>query len=152
MKALTTFPDFGFDVKNQSATIFDSGNERFTAMTIGSIGDPVVNSLLNFDETSNRYICISSLETSQNELLQAFEKRTGKEWTVTRKNTKDVLAEVKVKLATGDFKGAYVGLMIAQMFEDGAGRAAVDGKDNELLNTPQVSVDKVVDLVLNASQ
>ncbi|RSL78937.1 hypothetical protein CDV31_017242 [Fusarium ambrosium] len=147
-RALLTFPDFGFDVRHESATIFDSGNEPFTAMTIQSIGKPVVTSLEKFDETMNRYIGISSLKVTQNEVLAAFEKQTGRAWSVTSKNTKDVLVEAKQKMANGDFKGAYVGFMIAQMFEDNAGRAAVDGDDNELLGTPQETLEGLIKVIL----
>ncbi|KAH7110930.1 hypothetical protein EDB81DRAFT_830981 [Dactylonectria macrodidyma] len=148
-RALLTFPDFGFDVRKESATIFDSGNEPFTAMTIQSIGKPVVASLDKFDETKNRYIGISSLTVTQNEVLAAFEKQLGRPWNVTRKDTKEVLAEAKQKMAKGDFKGGYVGFMIAQMFEDNAGRAAVDGRDNLILGTPQETLEDLVKLILS---
>ncbi|KAJ3548353.1 hypothetical protein NM208_g1055 [Fusarium decemcellulare] len=150
-RALLTFPDFGFDVRKERATIFDSGNEPFTAMTIHSIGKPVAASLSfdKLDDTKNRYVGISSLKVTQNEVLAAFEKETGRSWDVNRKNTADVLAEAKNKMANGDFKGGYVGFMIAQMFEDNAGRAAVDGRDNILLGTPQEKLEDLIKLVLS---
>ncbi|KAK2931593.1 NmrA-like domain [Fusarium oxysporum f. sp. vasinfectum] len=147
-RALITFPDFGFDIKNQSAIIFDSGNEPFTAMALSHIGQPVAASLEKFEETKNRYVGISSLRTTQNEILAVLVQQTGKQWTITNRKTKDILAEAKEKMASGDFKGGYIGFMIAQMFEDDAGRAMVDGSDNQLLQIQQEPLENLIEQVL----
>jgi hypothetical protein len=89
---------------------------------------------------------VSSLEVTQNELLELLEKRTGTPWKVERKSTQDVLSMARKEMADGDFKGGYVGFMVAQMFEDGCGRAVVDGCYNELLRTPQKSLEDILEL------
>lgn len=145
LQALATFPDFGFDLRKRSATIFDSGSELFTAVSIEDIGRPVATSLIKFEETKNRYINISSLRTNQNEILSILEQRTGVTWEATKVRVQDVLAAARNKLADGDFKGGYVGIVVSQMYEDGAGRAVVSGADNELLGTPKVSVNEIIE-------
>lgn len=143
---MATFPDFGFDLRKRSATIFDGGSEPFTAVSIRDIGRPVATSLLKSEETKNRYIEISSLQTNQNEILSILEQRTGVTWEVTKVRVQEVLAAARNKLADGDFKGGYVGIVVSQMYEDGAGRAVVSSADNKLMGTPQVSVNDIIEL------
>lgn len=38
---MVLFPDFGFDLKHHSATIYDSSDEPFTAVSIAKIGKPI---------------------------------------------------------------------------------------------------------------
>ncbi|KAK0370403.1 hypothetical protein CLIM01_12242 [Colletotrichum limetticola] len=64
---MALFPNFGFDLKNHSATIYDSGNESFTAMSIGRIGKPIAAVFKHPEETKNRYTATVSTEEARQE-------------------------------------------------------------------------------------
>lgn len=143
----------GFDVSNRCATIYDSGMETFTGTTMRGIGQAVAGILLHPEETANRFVCVRSLQTTQMELLGAFERATGgHKWTMERVQSKDVLERGREKLRKGE-KGAVLDLVVAQLFEDGAGRSVVvtkDEADNELLGVEEVDVDEMVREVVGA--
>ncbi|KAG7418729.1 Pinoresinol reductase 2 [Fusarium oxysporum f. sp. raphani] len=147
-RALALFPEFGFDVKSHSANIIDSGNEPFTAMSIDNIGQPVARVLQNPEDTKNRYVHISAMVTSQNEILATLEKFTHKIWNTRKLSSSDVKRDAESKLRDGDFKGAYVGLLVVQLFEDGTGRAVSDGVDNDMLGVVPEKLEDIVRRVL----
>ncbi|KAK1704374.1 hypothetical protein BDP67DRAFT_606556 [Colletotrichum lupini] len=73
---MALIPNFGFDLKNHSATIYDSGNESFTAMSIGRIGKPIAAVFKHPEETKNRYVRLFAFTTSQRTILEAMEGLT----------------------------------------------------------------------------
>ncbi|KXH44411.1 hypothetical protein CNYM01_07272 [Colletotrichum nymphaeae SA-01] len=143
-RSMALFPDFGFDINNHSATIHDSGNEPFTAMSIGSIGKPIAAVFKHPEETKNRYVRLSALATSQRAILEALERLTNQKWDTTTVSTEEARREGRIKLQKGDYKGAYVGFLVSQLYEDGAGRSVLDGADNELLEVEPEELDEIV--------
>ncbi|KAK1712596.1 NmrA-like family protein [Colletotrichum acutatum] len=144
VSSMALFPDFGFDLKNHSATIYDSGNEPFTAMSIGKIGKPIAAVFKRPEETKNRYVRLSALTTSQRAILEALERLTNQRWDTATVSTDEARRQGSIKLQKGDYKGAYVGFLVAQLYEDGAGRSVLDGADNELLEVEPEELDEVV--------
>jgi hypothetical protein len=74
----------GFDLYTKSTTIIDSGNQPFNACDMETIGLAVAGVLSHPAETANKYITITSHQTTQNEVLHALEQKTGSPWTVKR--------------------------------------------------------------------
>lgn len=136
-------------MKNRSATIFDSGNEPFTAMALSSIGTPVARMLKFPEVTKNRPIHISALVTTQNEILAVFEARTGMKWKKVNASTKDIERDAGVKLKDGDYKGAYLGFLVAQLFQDGARRGVGSNMDNDLLGVVPEKLESIIDVALS---
>jgi hypothetical protein len=68
---------FGFDPKAHTAPIWDSGNTKFSATNLPTIGLAVARVLAHPVETANRSVYISSFETSFNEILGAYKTATG---------------------------------------------------------------------------
>ncbi|KAF4990482.1 hypothetical protein FDECE_14366 [Fusarium decemcellulare] len=85
---------------------------------------------------------------NRNEILAALESLTDKKWDTANVSTGDVKRDAAIKLQNGDFKGAYIGFLTVQLFEDGAGRAVGDGADNELLGVTQKRLEDIVQRVL----
>ncbi|CAN8106316.1 unnamed protein product [Discula destructiva] len=147
--ALRKFPAMGFDIATTTATIFDSGEERFTGTTLAGIGQSVVGLLQQHvaAETANRFVTVLSLETCQNELLRAFEAATGTAWTVRRSTTKALMASGREKHAAGD-KDWVLDLVVAQLYDEGEGRCVVaptrGASDAELLGVVAEDVEGVV--------
>lgn len=141
----------GFDMARCSAIIYDSGTERFTGTTLEGIGQAVVGVLKHPDETANRFVKVRSIQTCQNELLEAFQSATGSQWDVQRSSTKALLESGRSKLQAG-VGGWVLELVVAQLFDQGEARCVVassrEDSDSDLLGvveeTPQEIVAKVL--------
>ncbi|KAB8229465.1 aromatic alcohol reductase [Aspergillus alliaceus] len=134
--ALKRFPMMGFDLINQSAIIYDSGTEGFTGTTLEGIGQAIVGVLQHPRETANRFVKVRSIMTSQNELLEAFQTATGRQWDVQRRSTQDLIKSGQSKFRDG-ISGWVLDLAVAQLFEPGQARCVValsrEESDAELL-------------------
>ncbi|OHE92504.1 hypothetical protein CORC01_12222 [Colletotrichum orchidophilum] len=80
-------PESGFDLKNRSAILYDSGSEPCTATTIINTSKPITVIFKHSKETKNRY--------------------------TTRVSTDEAMREGKIKLQNGDNRGAYVEFLVA---------------------------------------
>ncbi len=144
---------FPIDPKARTATIIDSGNERFGATNLPQAGRAVAAVLRQAggppaqDTTANRYIEVVSATPTLNELLAAVESRVGgAPFAVKHVASKDVLAEGEAKLAKGDFS-AFGSLLNAWQFADGAGHApnlADPESGNQLLGVPPEDFEATV--------
>lgn len=137
----------GFDVANLSATIYDKGEEYFTGTTLEGISQSVVGVLKYPEETANRFLKVLSIKTCQNELLQAFQHVTRKDWDVQRSTTEALLERGRSKHQAGA-KGWILELVVAQMFDEGEARNVVassrEESDSELLGVAAETAEQVV--------
>ncbi|KAL4875138.1 hypothetical protein BJY04DRAFT_211540 [Aspergillus karnatakaensis] len=97
---------FGYDIATKSATIWDTGDKKFTLTNQKQLGDALVSLLRLPEATANKYLYISSVETSQNEILAALESATSASWTAKRTTTDDEVSDGIKLLHEGDFGGA----------------------------------------------
>ena len=143
----------GFEVSRRRATIYDSGTEPFTGTTMRGIAQAVAGILLHPEETANRFVRVRSLQTTQLELLDAFQGAVGGPgWAVEKVRSRDVLERGREKLRKGE-KGAVLDLVVAQLFEEGAGRSVVVKKeesDNELLGVEEIDADELAREIVDA--
>ncbi|KAF7552985.1 hypothetical protein G7Z17_g3953 [Cylindrodendrum hubeiense] len=108
------------DPKNHKFTLVDSGNELFSASTLGFIGKAVVGILKNPSETANKYLNVAGIVTSQNKILEAIEKFTGSKFDISH-TTGDELEKIgDEKIAKKDFS-AFIQYLEQHLFADGAG-------------------------------
>lgn len=143
----------GFDITHCSAIIYDSGTESFTGTTLEGIGQAVVGVLQHPAETANRFVKAQSIQTCQNELLEAFENATGKKWEIKRASTKELLASGRSKFESKT-SGWVLELAVAQLFDEGEARCLVspsrEKSDADLLDmveeTPRQVVTKVLEV------
>lgn len=120
----------GFDVARCSATIYDSGKEKFTGTTLEGIGQAVVGVLQHPDETENRLVKALSIITYQNGLLEAFQSVTEKKLDVGRSPTRSLKESGRSKLKVGG-KGWILDLVVAQLLDEGEARCVVASSRNE---------------------
>jgi len=97
----------GFDLSTSTALIFDSGDAKFSVTNLETIGTAVAAILRKPEETANKYIYISSFSISQNEILAALEKLTGKKWTIERTTAAKSILTGQEELGRGEFIGAF---------------------------------------------
>lgn len=142
----------GFDVQTHKATIYDDGSERFTGTTLQGIGQAVVGVLQNPSATANRFLAVQSIQTCQNELLEAFEKATREKWQVTRTTSRELIESGKKDYQTG--AGLWrLKLAVATLYDVGQGRGRVAPSraesDAELLGLKDETADDIVAKLLN---
>lgn len=149
--ALAKFPLMGFDARECSCTIYDEGDEAFTGTTLEGIGQAVLGVMLRPKETANRFVKVRSICTTQNELLAAFRTVTGREWSVQRSSTEALMVSGRGKLERGE-AGWVLELVVAQLFDRGAGRCVVaatrEESDAEGLGVREESAVDVVRKVM----
>lgn len=97
----------GFDLTSNRATIWDDGNTRFSSVNEAALGKAVVACLEHPAETANKFVYISSLATTQNQILEALENATSTKWTVNRTTSKEQVNAAQEALSRGEFSGAF---------------------------------------------
>jgi nucleoside-diphosphate-sugar epimerase len=114
----------GFDFKNKAATIWDDGNHRFPITNVTDIAEALVTLFTDSaarEKAKNRVVWISTVQTSQNDILAAAEKATGEKWKVKNVNGKQQVAEGFEKVSKGDRRGAAP-IILSIAFLDGGWR------------------------------
>lgn len=143
----------GFDIAHCSAIIYDSGTEKFTGTTLEGIGQAVLGVLQHLDETENKFMKVQSIQTCQNELLEAFQTATGRQWDIHRSTTKALMESGRSKLQAGT-GGWVLDLVVAQLFDEGQARCVVAPSraesDAELLGVSEETPQEVVAKVLKS--
>ncbi|KAK3313149.1 hypothetical protein B0H66DRAFT_584878 [Apodospora peruviana] len=139
----------GINLKDKTATVIDSGNEKWQASQRSHIGKAVAAILHHPEETANKYLGTASFNLSQNELIDLVEELTGVKLTVTHASSADVQKAGEEKLAQGDFR-AFLDFLRAHNHADGAGNALTGGA-NELIGLPYEDLREVVKGLLPSS-
>ncbi len=136
----------GYDIMRQKATIWDSGEIRFSVTTHPRVAASVVQVFSRVKETANKYLYISSFETSMNEILASLEKATGgQKWEVTHVSSEEEIIHGREALLRGDFMGAGK-LALAASFKGGLGAdfASEETLANEMIGLPKEDLDIVI--------
>lgn len=142
----------GFDAEQLSAIIYDDGTEEFTGTTLDGIGQAVVGVLKHPNETKNRFVKARSIQTCQNQLLDAFQRATGQAWQVQRSSTKELLESGRKKHQAG-IGGWVLELVAYQLYAPGEARCIVasrEDSDVELLEMTEETPDDIVKKVLSS--
>lgn len=116
---------FGFDLKTQTCTLFDSGNEPFSGTNVAFIGKCVAASLKKPEETANKFLTVASFTTTQNEVLRVIEEETGSKFAITNVKTSHLEKIGEEKAARND-PTAFVEFLLQYVFADGANQAVAE--------------------------
>ena len=141
----------GFNTVSQTATIYDAGTEMFTGTTLEGIGNSVVGVLSHPDETANRFVNVLSIKTCQNELLQAFQKVTGKEWPVEHSTVETLRSEGRARKDAGASWTLH--LAVTQLLDPGKARNVVapswKESDSGLLGVAEETPESIAERVMD---
>ncbi|KAJ5805696.1 uncharacterized protein N7503_003298 [Penicillium pulvis] len=136
-----------FDLSNHTATIWDGGHKKFTLTNANQLGQSVVSVLEHPQETSNMYLYVASVETTQRDIVAALEKVTGVKWTTEDTTTDEQVSAAVKKLTAGDFSGAFA-LVRATCFGNTPGLHSSYLQDeyfaNELLGLEMDNVENTI--------
>lgn len=136
----------GYDVAGRKATIWDSGNVRFSTTTCATVATSVIKVLNNPNNTANKYLYISSFERSMNSILASLEKATGgQKWDVTYVQSDAQIKEGEEAVSKGDSMKA-MNLVLAASFKGGLGADFATDKSlaNDTLGLPVEDFDTVI--------
>jgi len=141
----------GFDIENSTATIYDGGDNYFTATSLPVIGEGVAAVLAHPAETANRYVTIDSVYTTQNNILAAFEKVTGKKWTTKHVSSTEAIPEGQAKVKQGDFSG-FRNLVLSVTYGKGFGGDMRESPSyaNKLLGLKEDNLEETVRAVVSS--
>jgi hypothetical protein len=117
------------------------------------LGKAVVACIDHPSETANKYVYISSLGTTQNQILEALERATSTTWTVKHATSEMQINEAKEALGRGDFSGAFTLVKAASWsnLPELSSHFEVDERDslfNEVLGVKSESIQQTVSRVL----
>ncbi|KAI9879479.1 MAG: hypothetical protein M1830_008438 [Pleopsidium flavum] len=128
------------------ATIFDSGDQPYEATNVRQIGKAVASTLLHLPQTENKYIYVNSFTLTQDEVLAALEKASGRKWDVTRSTIKDLAASGHEKLRKGDIANGAVETITAAIYGNGDVNdfGDITALYNEMLGLPKEDLDMVI--------
>lgn len=138
------------------ATIYDSGNARWSTTNMGTIATAVAKVLLKPEETKNKPLFIASFTVSQLQVLEALEKATGGEkWDVKRMTSAEALEKAK-NMGNQDHSDGLKLRCLMLLYADDADRGANFEKDgllaNELLGLPVEDLSQTIAQVVKGQQ
>ncbi|KAF2839811.1 NAD(P)-binding protein, partial [Patellaria atrata CBS 101060] len=113
--SIKRFPVFGFSLPTQKAIIYDGGDTPITGVTMAHTGQAIAGILKLPLGKTNKHFLVRSVETTQSEILTAFEAVTGQKWMVENVNTRDLLEQGRAKKERGE-KSYNLDLVVAQIF------------------------------------
>lgn len=143
--------DFIVDVKNRKADIKDGGDVLFCATTYQDIAQAVIGILTHLEETANRPVRISSVNTTQNELI-AMAKELGatEGWDITHSDTAHLESEALRRWAEGDHSEAVIAMFINRAFIGKGWGGYFPVRDNDLLGIQGLDRDELKAIVKSA--
>jgi hypothetical protein len=150
-RGLTTKQFLGFNLDSCTALIYDSGDARFSATTLLTIGAAIVAILHKPEETTNQYIYIASFTTTQNEVLAALEKATGKKWQVEHSTAMETRRIGQEKVGKGDFSGMEN--IVVSLVYGGDSVSDLESSRklaNDLLGLPKETVEETVEKIVKS--
>ncbi|KAI1385185.1 NAD(P)-binding protein [Hypoxylon trugodes] len=136
--------DFIVDVKERKADIKDGGDVLFCATTYDDIAQAVIGILTHPEETANRPVRISSVNTTQNELI-AIAKELGATdgWNLTYSQTENLESEAFRRWSEGDHSEEVIAMFINRAFIGKGWGGYFPVRDNDLLGIKGLGRDEL---------
>ncbi|KAF9890001.1 hypothetical protein FE257_006681 [Aspergillus nanangensis] len=152
------FLDWGIQVgflmnaKHHTATLYDGGNEPFSATRLSTVGKAVVGILKNLEVTKNRGVYFHDAVVTQNDLIAIARKMDPQEWMTTFASTAQIEAAGYEELGkeVPDISTAMLGFIARAVWGEGYGGDFTGRVDNELLGLPVLTKTEVEEAVKSA--
>jgi len=136
----------GIDVKARTATVYDSGDTKFSITTSKNTGAAVAKALLNPQVSANKQVFLTDFMTSTNEIVKALERETGEKFKVERRESAPLIKAATEKYDAGDSGAAYpiLAMSFGADVDVGYDFPKEQGVWNEKLGLPKASLEEVV--------
>jgi nucleoside-diphosphate-sugar epimerase len=144
----------GIDVKARTATIYDSGNERFAVTTSGNVGLAVVRALKYADLTANKQVFLADFVSTTNEIVASLEKQDGEQFATTKKDSKSEIKILREKYDAGEFAAAFPILAMSFGADVDIGYDYEKEQEvwNDRLGLPKVKLDEVIKVAIELAK
>jgi hypothetical protein len=140
--------DFIVDVKQRKCDVKDGGDVLFCATTYDDIAQAAVGILTHLDETANRPVRISSINTTQNEIMSmAKELGATDGWNITYSKTEEQEVEARRRWAAGDRSDEVIAMFINRAFIGEGWGGYFPVLDNGLLGLKGLTKDELKDII-----
>lgn len=93
---------FQFDWSSKKAVLIDGGKAQWVATTLDTVAIAVVRTLEKAEATKNRILLVQDFRTSQREILDVVQQRSGDVWEVEEVDSEKWLDEAKDQVRGGD--------------------------------------------------
>lgn len=139
----------GFELAGKKATIWDGGKTRFAATNQADFAEAIVGILKNPLGTSNKYLQVATVITSQLAILQSLQEKSGSNWTAEEVETDKQVAKGREMVTGGDFTGMFI-LAQAASYGNVEGINMAEGStSNSVVGLPEEgSLSATIDEVL----
>lgn len=145
--------DFIVDVKERTADIKDGGDVPITATTYEHVATAILGIIHHLDETVNRPVKISSINSTQNEIVSIAKELGAVEgWQLKYSRTEDQVVEAFKRWADGDHGDEVVAMFINRAFIGFPLVGHFPINDNELLGITSIGregLKKVIEEAIN---
>lgn len=139
-------PGFGgLNIPEGTATIYDGGDIPYEATNLSQVGKAIAKSLKKPELTKNQFVYVNSFTVTQNRVLAAIEKASGKKFTISNSTVEQLWAGGAEKIDAGQPMGVLD--MVAGAIYGKGGLvhySATRGLWNEKLGLPQEDLDESV--------
>jgi hypothetical protein len=144
----------GFTVKDDSFVLFDDGNTPFAVTTLSTIAKAVAAILSKPAETANKELYIASFIPTQNEVIAAIEKATGKQYKITKTTTGEALQQGYEKMGKGQIREGFTDALRASTFGKDYGNnfGGAGALSNDLLGLPKEDLYTVTKKVADGEE
>lgn len=133
----------GFYFDEPKVQLFDKGVRPLDATTMNQVGLAVAATLQHLEETKNKRIYVNSFSVSQSQIVDAFEKLSGKKFERTEGSTEELIAAGKAHIKEGNWDLGYPESVTAALYLDtGFGYASGRASEwNKILGLSEESLD-----------
>jgi hypothetical protein len=161
--------NYGIDIKNRTAALYDDGNTRLNTTTFPQVGRGVAGLLSlkvlpdNEQDTSpclssfsNKFVYISSFCINQREMLESVMRvtdTTPEDWKVEYRPIEEVWKEANEKFQNGDHAALIQVLYGRNFFKDNAGNYEMTkGLHNDILGLPKEDLDEFTKIAVEMAK
>ncbi|KAL7894307.1 hypothetical protein HDV64DRAFT_260414, partial [Trichoderma sp. TUCIM 5745] len=107
----------GWDLESFKVTIFDSGNQEFSCTNIKTVAEAIAAVLTHEDDTKNQNVYVSSFpRLTQNTVLEALERLSGRKFDVSQGSTEDLAAKGEARIQRGEWLQGYIETVSASCY------------------------------------
>ncbi|KAL7928180.1 hypothetical protein V8C35DRAFT_333424 [Trichoderma chlorosporum] len=107
----------GWDLESFKVTLFDSGDQEFSCTNIRTVAEAIASVLTHEHETKNQNVYVSSFpRLTQNIVLEALERLSGRKFEVTQASTEDLAAKGEARIKRGEWLQGYIETVSASCY------------------------------------
>ncbi|KAF5660879.1 2'-hydroxyisoflavone reductase [Fusarium heterosporum] len=106
------------DVKTKTGELVNTGEPKFTTTTVAQVGKATAAVLSQPLKTKNQYVQVGSFNTTQKEVIEAFERISKTKFELKELGNKELYARATKNIEQGNWNTGYYELATATVYSD----------------------------------